>query len=424
MRVLVITRNAWDDTNAIGNTISNFLGGIEGIEFASIYFRSAQPGNTVCSRYYRTSETEVLKKWFSPDKIGRSFVLEKRENVERKTSLERKEKKLIRVIQKYGVKSAYRLSDCIWYSKKWINQNLEEFIRSFSPDLVFAFVKAAPQYYLTIRYLRERFNSPLMTWIADDEYTAYLKRNARREIGNLQYILEQSSVVFGCSEEICTYYNSVFGCQATPLYKGCDLSAPLNETVNAPIRIVYAGNLLYGRLEILRILADAVEEYTANEHCAALDIYSVTELSPEDQAFFEQKERTCFRGARDYDTIKEKLAEADIVLHVESFHEEEILKTKYSFSTKIIDCLQSGSVLLGIGPRDLASIRYIHRIPGACVIEDRNQVRSSLYSLLDDASGFFKRAKQIRDFAEEFHDAKLNSQELEKQMTMIITGGR
>ena len=62
MRILVISRNAWDDTNAIGNTMSNFFGGIDNVVFASMYFRSATPNNRLRKRNYRDSETENLKK--------------------------------------------------------------------------------------------------------------------------------------------------------------------------------------------------------------------------------------------------------------------------------------------------------------------------------------------------------------------------
>ncbi len=45
-------------------------------------------------------------------------------------------------------------------------------------------------------------------------------------------------------------------------------------------------------------------------------------------------------GPRSYDEIKHIMHEADVVLHVESFDEKSIETVKYSFSTKIIDCLQ------------------------------------------------------------------------------------
>lgn len=419
MRVLVISRNAWDDTNAIGNTLSNFFTGVEGIEFASIYFRSAKPNNCLCKRYYCTSEIEVLKKWFVPHKIGRTFTLEKGKETQQCDSAEKHEKTLIRMIRKSGMSLAYKLSDYIWCSKKWINDNLKVYVESFSPDLIFTFVKAAPQYYLTVRFLRENYHIPLISWIADDEYTGLMHRNAHRESDQLKYILNESVAVRGCSEEICTYYNSVFQCSAMPLYKGCDLSTPVKKTVNQPLKIVYAGNLLYGRLEILRKIADVLEEHPQEVSFA---IYSNTPLSSAEQNWFAERPRTRYMGQRDYATIKQELAEADIVLHAESFDDTQILKTKYSFSTKIIDCLQSGSVLLAVGPNELASIKYVKRIPGAFVIDDLEQLREKLLHFLSDSSALCERAERIRAFAQTHHDASMNAKALEEMMRKIVEG--
>ena len=69
MRVLVVTRNAWDDTNAIGNTLSNFFKGIDCIEFANIYFRAAKPNNKLCKTYFHVTEIEILKKHANKNKL-------------------------------------------------------------------------------------------------------------------------------------------------------------------------------------------------------------------------------------------------------------------------------------------------------------------------------------------------------------------
>ena len=406
MKILVISRNAWDNTNSIGNTLSNFFKGIENVEFASIYFRSSAPNNDMCKAYYRATETEVLKKWFTPSKIGKRFVHSGVKEDVKTSNAAKKEKTLVRFIQKHKLKLAYKLSDCIWYSEKWINRNLEKFVEEFSPDLIFTFVKSAPQYYLTVKYLREKFNIPLFTWIADDEYTGFVKKNAKREIRNLKYILEQSAVVTGCSQEICDYYNSIFGCKATPLYKSCDLTTEVKTTVNNPITMVYAGNLLYGRMEIIGRIADAVESIASDGINLNFEIYSNTELTEnEKQLYFGEKQFSKYMGKRDYGFIKDRLSTADIVLHVESFEEEQILKTKYSFSTKIIDYLQSGSVLLAVGPEEIASMKYIAKIPGACVVNDINDVYKTLKALLDDAAEFYDMAIKTRNFAQQRHDS-------------------
>jgi len=425
LKVLVITRNAWDDTNAIGNTLSNFLGGIEDVEFAAVYFRSAMPKNELCENYYRTSEIEIMRKWFKPERIGKHFFLKAEGQKRQEEAGAKNEKKLVRVIQKYGLNLAYKLSDYLWYSEKWINDNLKEFIDSFSPDLMITFVKSAPQYYLTIKYLRENYKIPLFAWIADDEYSSLLKNHAQKEIRNLQYILNEAVVVRGCSEELCRYYNEIFGCEAKPLYKSCDLSVPVKQSVNNPLSIVYAGNMLYGRAEILRRIADAVGKLAErNGINVSFEIYSNTALLPaEVEAYFGSGSIAKYMGRREYAVIKERLSAADIVLHVESFESEQILITKYSFSTKIIDYLQSGSVLLAVGPGEVASMKYIKRIPGTCVISDLDQLEKELAVLLSDTENFYGRASEIRNFAQEHHDAQIVSKELKETFRRITAGG-
>lgn len=407
MRVLVISRNAWDDTNSIGNTLSNFFGSLESVEFANIYFRSSNPNNAVCKRYYRATEKDILKNWFLPNKIGRTFIWEKTNGVNAVEYGDVKERFFIRLIQKHNLKIAYQLSDFLWNSKKWINSNLEAFVRSFAPDVIFSFVKSSPQYFLTIQYLREKFNIPLLTWIADDEYTGLLKDRKNRKIECLRYILRESSAVCGCSKEICDYYRSVFGCHAVPLYKGCDLSLPLKDKFNLPVKIVYAGNLQYGRMEIICKIAEVLEQYED----VSFDIYSNTLLSEDEQNYFQSKKHTVYFGKRDYSAIKECLSDADVVLHAESFDPDQILKTRYSFSTKIIDCLQCGSVLLAVGPKGISSIEYVKKIPGACVVDDIDRLEEILTEFLADRYCFKERACKIRRFARLHHDIENNSKE-------------
>lgn len=424
MKILVITRNAWDDTNAIGNTITNFFSGIEDTEFASIYFRATTPNNKLCDNYFQTSEIEVLKKWFNAKEIGNHFYLDADTRLSQETKVARNEKKFIRVIQKYGIKLAYKLSDYVWYSEKWMNSNLKEFIDTFAPDLVFTFVKSAPQYYLSVKYLQENYDIPLFTWIADDEYTGLLKNKAYKQISNLNYILRSSSLVKGCSEQICDYYNSIFDCKATPLYKSCDLSTPVKEKKDKSIRIVYAGNLLYGRLEIICKISDLLERYSQNGNEYCLDIYSNTALlDSEIKKYFENKKHTNYIGKREYELIKDSLSRADLVLHVESFEESQIIKTKYSFSTKIIDYMQSGSTVLAIGPKTIASMDYLSHIPGVYIIDNLENLNVELSKVLEDREYFYERAQKTRDFAKMYHDSSVIGSGLKAELCQISTGG-
>lgn len=426
MRILILTRNAWDDTNSIGNTVSNFFKDIPDTEYANIYFRSAKPNNSLCEKYYRVTEKDVLRNWLTPSKTGESFAFKAEINGNTAgDSGASSEKKIISFVHKYNIDSLNKLSDMIWDSKKWINGNLDSFIRSFDPDVAFTFVKALPQYYHTVRLLREKYHVPLLTWIADDEYTGYLSRGKNKQIERLRYIIEESASVTGCSREVCEYYNTVFGCAAVPLYKGCVLTTPVKDKPNDPVSVVYAGNLLFGRLDTIRRVSDAVESFSASgEKRVSFDIYSNTLLPEADiKANFGNNKCTRFLGSESYSVIKERLSKANIVLFAESFDKDEILKTRYSFSTKIIDYLQSGSVILAVGPAEISSVKYIKEIPGAFVIDDPGSIKSLLPVLLNDSDHFPDRAAKTRDFARKYHDSKALSGELNKLLKKTACGG-
>ena len=403
MRVLVITRNAWDDTNSIGNTMSNFFPGQQDIELANLYFRASKPNNSVCTRYFHVTETDILRHLFSPEKCGRAFDYQPYEAKEPAVS---SEKKMISMIHRFSLKPAYLLSDRLWNSRKWINGKLKRFVEEFRPDVVFTFAKSLPQYYWTVRYLYEECHVRIALWIADDEYSALSagkKKRDKRQIERLRTVLSCASVVWGCSAEICEYYNRVFGCHATPLYKSCTFDYPVRKTVNRPVRIVYAGNLLFSRADILKKAVRALSDFNAGAQRAILEIYSGTPLGAAERKELEIKGISSFCGARSYSDIRQILAQADVVLHIESFAQEEILKTKYSFSTKIIDCLESGSVLLAIGPAEISSIQYIKSIPGAFVIENEADIQRGLSDALEDSDSYPQRAEKIREFAREHH---------------------
>lgn len=82
---------------------------------------------------------------------------------------------------------------------------------------------------------------------------------------------------------------------------------------------------------------------------ASLEIYSTATITEELDKKLNIKDSSRLMGSRPYDEITEILREADIVLHVESFEQKSIDKVRYSLSTKVADCLQSGAFVLGIG---------------------------------------------------------------------------
>ena len=209
-----------------------------------------------------------------------------------------------------------------------------------------------------------------------------------------------SDKVYGISQQMCDAYSREFGCEVALLHKGCELCAS-KTYVNKPLEIVYAGNLMYGRDEILAKLATCLQNINVCGTKAVLRIYTGTKITDTINSKLNLGETSQIVGAKSYDEIKKIMKCADIVLHVESFEPSQMQLVRYSFSTKITDCMQSGSVMMAIGPSGIASIESSKQIPGSIVIDDLNKIENELKGIVDNSESLIGLAKKTNDFAKE-----------------------
>ena len=75
-KILVISRNAWNNSNSTGNTATNFFSNWNDWEFANLFCRNEIPNNDICKRYFRISESDLLRGLFKSDKIGKAASYE------------------------------------------------------------------------------------------------------------------------------------------------------------------------------------------------------------------------------------------------------------------------------------------------------------------------------------------------------------
>lgn len=74
MNILVVTKAAWDDRIASGNTLSNFFENWKNVKFYCIYARGAMPQNRVCKEYYSISPISIIRNVFIPKKLEGDLV--------------------------------------------------------------------------------------------------------------------------------------------------------------------------------------------------------------------------------------------------------------------------------------------------------------------------------------------------------------
>ncbi len=418
MKIMVLSNIEWADTNAFGNTVSNWFYGIEEMEFSTIYRRTSMPNNKVCQDYYRISLKDILKNFIKKGNIGVHFTVELGQNKSYSTHKQKPtlEKRLIAFMHKYNVGFLGAIEDAFFAPCKWNNKKFLDYVKTYNPDILFSFIMASKTSLLFQQKIKAICpKCKVVGHIADDVY-GVAKKKGRKYI---QAQIENADLLYGASEKLCDVYQERFQKTIKPLYKGCNFTK-VDKQENSTIQMIYAGNLLYGRGETLAVLAKSLDEHNRNsDKKIELHIYTGTEVKDSLAKRLNLQGSSQIHQAISYDEVKTIMAKADISLHVESFEATQKEVIKYSFSTKIIDCLQSGTVLLAIGPKDIASIEYASGIPGSFVITNMNEIESFPQKLINE--DLSERAKKTNEYARKYHSIDLVQAKIKKDFENLIS---
>lgn len=402
MRILTISNVAWDDRNSFGNTMSNWFSEWKDIELCSIYTRGSLPNNNCCHHYFQVSIGDIARNLLTRYRIGRSFS---RHEIDLVIKNDSAENHIIQTTIGWKRGLLRLVVEFVYASRIWFNRKTQNYILDYDPDVVFCFALADSFRYTLLKYIKRNTKAKIVMWIADDVWGQVQNRYSLIDyIYRKRYasLFEMTDKLYGASEMLCNEYSHIFGKCISPLYKGCTLEL-CKMTTNQPIQMVYAGNLLYGRDQTLAFLAKQLRRINQPSRRIQLSIYSSTTVSKDvlEQLNIEGTSR--MYGVRPYEEIKRIMRESDVVLHVESFSEEQMKNVRLSFSTKIIDCLQSGSLMMVIGPQGIASVEYPRSIEGVVVVDQLTQLIPTISYLIENPQEIITRARSINNYAREHH---------------------
>lgn len=425
MNILVFSEAAWDDKNSFGNTVSNLLCGKvwECDHFSNFYVRKKLPENKVADNYYNLSAVDILKGILRLRIQGTQFTSKELHNIAMSEMISgENEQAQINKLHRKKNEFIYFGHEQIWRSRLWLNRFFSKFIKENDPDILFAFATSPYILWPLIQYLKKHTQCRIVLLIADDvfgnydRHAFYRKGYLKREFAKC---LQSADKLYGISDEMSELYANRFDKPVTTLYKGCDLSLKPKGFFNHPLRFVYAGNLFWGRDNTLSAVATALERINESGVKAMLEIYTGSAITASVKKELERPGVSRIMGPRPYEEIKQIIQGSDVVLHVESFEQQAIDTVRYSFSTKVIDCLQSGNQVLGIGPREIASIAYIRKVPGAVVIDNADEIETSIFDLVKNQELLSKNAAATRDFAQEHHEIKAMQKKLRESFEQL-----
>lgn len=416
MNVLFFSRSAMNEASSFGNTVMNLFADWREDNLYHFFIRKQTPRNDIIKAYYNTSSRDTVKALLKGKTSGRCFTSAELDLVQESWAKEESaERSIIESTRGKNKNLVYILEESFWGTGLWKNRSFRRFVREADPDVFFAFATNSYILYPLIRYMKRYTRAKIVLLIADDMLTAYQNRGPLRRrslTAKLKWCITTADRLYGISEMMCRRYSALFGKPVEFLCKGCDYSLPIRESRNYPLKLVYAGNVLYGRETTLEQTVLALKELNREQKRGELEIYTSTKLP------FETLKRLNVPGvsrvlpAIEYEELLRVENEADILLHVESFDPEIARKVQYSFSTKITDCLQSGSAIAAIGPAGIASMEYLERIHGVAVITEPTDIQKSLEVLLSDLNELNKRKREIRVCSE----VRLASAEMKRKL--------
>jgi glycosyltransferase involved in cell wall biosynthesis len=395
MKILILTRSAWDNTNSLGNTMTNFWSGVDSQNIAHLYCRAAPPYNNVCHQYYSVFEKELIRsiinRHYTPGKV---FKLDANNNsIEVENKDQENEERLYSFFRKNSFVLAQWGQELLWKFGRWQNYQLDQFIAEFSPDIIFAPCFSSLYMHKILWYVQEKTNAKVVLFHADDYLTvkglggSFLSRiNRRLRARTVAQSAKRADLNYCISPKQQEEYSLELQKEMKILFKGADFSVqPVYKRDNTRelIRIVYVGSTLYGRWKTLGMLARAIQKINADKPRFELLIYSQYQPSPEAERTMVLEGASCFMGKVPATQVSKVLNDADIVLHVESFDERERALTRLSFSTKIVDCLHSGRCVLAIGWKEAASIDYLIKNDAALVATDENEIMIQLQRIIN-----------------------------------------
>jgi len=362
-RVLVVSVNAWREGSGI-TTLMDLFRGWDPTSLAQVYTRSALPGTAICSRFFRISESAVLRSIASRNvETGAEVTAHSSsESTDREaTDQERK---------RYALGHAFIFTvarELVWWMGVWKTPALNRFLDDYKPEVLF--LPIYPSIYMCRiqEYVLSRARVPAVCYMADDNYTykpcgwdplrllhrALLRRRVRR-------IIDACSEVFVIVPQLKREYDAIFGIDSKLLTRGIDPATPAEplEQPHLPVRFVYAGKLILDRWRSLGLIVRALDEVNRDGVRATLDIYSTDIPSREQRAAIESQ-WCSFRGRVSSDEVSGLLADSDVLVFVEALTGRYRHAARLSFSTKLTDYMGSGRCIFAIGPAGSAPIDYL-----------------------------------------------------------------
>ncbi len=421
MRILLITDEIWNDRVFGNNVLENWFNGMPDVEFAQIGCLPGKPLNRMCTRYFQLTDLMMAKSLFG-QRAGHPFtisVAEMQNNPQTASYIA--SSSFYSFMKKISGTPVRLLRELVWSIGRYDKVAMKEFIDDFNPDIVFCPRLSTWKLMRLEKTVAKMTKAPFVGFTADDE--ASFREYSWSPIYWInRYFFHRAFAkhiklfkhYFTFSKDQCAEYSAEYGIPTSTLYK-CGLFAPVFSPRKAghPIRLVYAGRLYCNRWKSLAEIGKALRVINRDGVRMVLDIYTQETLTGRQREVLSEDSFIYLKGSVSATELKEVYRDADIALHVESFDRANRLRTRVSFSTKIIDLMASTCAIMAVCWNEHAGYKYLKENDAAFCVDSYDSILPQLQQIAD-------HPQLIGEYAEKAYNCGImnhNKEKIQKQIT-------
>ncbi len=422
MKILIVSYEAWRDTNNGGNVLSNMFEAFPDADLAQIYCSGELPQNSICQTYFQLSDSMLLTrnkgcrletKDYSISAADRDGVIE--------NTIKSKIPECLK-------NAALLARELLWTVVNWKSEGLEAFVKEFHPDIIFAPCYSFFHVSKLALHVKKIAGCPMISYISDDNYSLkrltlspsfWINRLITRKW--IRRHFAECSLVYTMTEMQKKEYEALFHRPMKVLCKSAAFTEEERE-VGDPIRLIYAGGLYLNRWKILTRLAKVLASVNEPQVKAQLHVYSGSKLSARNARGLHDGQNVFLHDPIPFEQLKEQYRASDIAVHVESFDLKNRLITRLSFSTKIIDCMNSGCAVLAIGPSSQAGISYLKENDGAVCVTDINDLASTIDRLVNQKASIREYAEKAKRLGRKNHIKEIVEKQIRQDFQDVLMG--
>lgn len=405
-KVLIVSHLPISSTTNVGKTLFNLFSGYPYEDICQIFFTN------------QGLEKDGIKKYHISDRNVLNVLIKKTSTCGKATDNEQQVADSSEVMYntRINLRSPFALltRDVCWSLSGYYSKGIRVWLDSMKPNVIFL----APGYsifaYKMAAKISRDIGIPLFVYFMEDFYNEkrfslspfyWIRYAAFRSV--IRNTVKCSKGIFALNEALGTVYKKEFKRDVVTLFNPCNrqelVNVHKNEISEGVLKILYAGSIGYDRITVLERIDEAIRTAPKKvqlQICGACKIDEIKEK-------INRLENTMYYGLLNKEELEMKIAESDVLLHVESFDSKYIAKTKRALSTKIPEYLSSGKLILAIGPEKIESMDYLRRNNAAIVVNDLEGIGTQIENILNNSKQYLDVINDAKQLAERNHDRQI-----------------